>query len=104
MLTLKSLLRCAAPYVPPRMRHPFVYEVEALGHKSPVPKSVILALIAGIALWFAVGSALSPVLGDGAVFVGAAAGFMVLYPYFFVVFQRARRTAGGENAAIRQWP
>jgi hypothetical protein len=58
----------------------------------PVPKSAIFALVVVIAVWIALSVALADLTGEGAVWIGAATGFLTLYPYFFfVILQRARR-------------
>lgn len=102
LFTLKPLLRLTAAHVPAPIRGAFIFEIESLGRTSSIPGSVVLALLAGIALWVVVGIALTPLLDDLAVFVGAAAGFAVLYPYFFVLFwRRAARSQVSVTEANR---
>lgn len=92
LLTLKPLLRRAAAFVPPPMREAFLKEVHDLGEASHVPKSVTWALIAGAAACFAVGAALTPLAGEASILIGAAVGFLILYPYFFLIlYHRARQ-------------
>jgi hypothetical protein len=95
LATLKHSLAYFVHHLPENVQRAFLLELGALGHTSPVPKSAIFALIVAIAVWISVGVALADLAGEGAVWIGAAAGFLTRYPYFFfVILQRARRAAG----------
>jgi hypothetical protein len=94
LVTLRPLLRRAAAFVPPALQPAFLQEIKDLSDTTHVPKTVLWALLAGIAVWIGSGVMLSDLIGDASVWVGGAAGLLILYPYFFlIIYQRARSAA-----------
>jgi hypothetical protein len=94
LLTLKPLLQLAASLIAPSIRPAFLQEVENLGEASHVPTSVAWALMAGTVVCLTVAAALTSIAGEASIVIGAACGFLILYPYFFLVlYERARHAA-----------
>lgn len=98
--TLKPLFRQVTRLLNPSLRDSFTAQVNALSAKSGVGASAVLAVLFGIAVWVAVAIALDS-FGDASTWLGAAAGFAVLYVYFFLIFyigaRRSLRVANVER-------